>query len=104
MTPSTAPPATTTQDIALEYLRRGISVVPLHEAPGGVCSCGKHVWPKDNSAGKHTRIKWEPFQEERPTEKQVREWWRRWPSANIGGIMGRVSGLICLESDSEEKQ
>jgi hypothetical protein len=30
---------------------------------------------------------------------QVRQWWRRWPEANVGVITGAVSGLVVLDVD-----
>ncbi len=33
------------------------------------------------------------------TEKEVAEWWRRWPEANVGIVTGRVSGVVVLDVD-----
>jgi Bifunctional DNA primase/polymerase, N-terminal/CHC2 zinc finger len=33
------------------------------------------------------------------TEKEVEEWWRRWPDANVGVVTGRVSGIVVLDVD-----
>jgi len=33
------------------------------------------------------------------TEKEVEEWWRRWPHANVGVVTGRVSGIVVLDVD-----
>ena len=33
------------------------------------------------------------------TEKEVEEWWRRWPDANVGIVTGRVSGIVVLDVD-----
>jgi hypothetical protein len=35
-------------------------------------------------------------------EAQIRQWWTRWPSANIGVATGRASGLIVVDVDGEE--
>lgn len=37
-------------------------------------------------------------------EKTIRGWWRRWPGANVGVVMGKASGLIDIECDSEEQE
>jgi len=33
------------------------------------------------------------------TEKEVEEWWRRWPDANVGIVTGQVSGIVVLDVD-----
>jgi putative DNA primase/helicase len=66
---------------SLWFLNRGFSVVPLK--PGA----------------KKPLIKWEQYQKRKPTEEEVREWWRKWPEANIGIVCGRVSGLVVIDHD-----
>jgi len=46
-------------------------------------------------------IKWEPYQKEKPTRKQIQEWWRKWPNANIGIVTGEISGIEVIDCDSE---
>ena len=36
---------------------------------------------------------------ERPTEHDVVEWFRRWPDANVGIVTGEISNLIVLDID-----
>lgn len=74
----------TNLEFALSYLRRGWSVVP--------------AMPKD----KKPLIKWQEYQQRRPTEAEVREWWTRWPDANIIIVTGAVSGIIVLDVDGPE--
>ncbi len=66
---------------AIEYLRRGWSVVP--QLPKAKCPC----------------IKWKPYQDERPTESNLHEWYARWPDAGIAVVLGPVSGLLVLDVD-----
>jgi hypothetical protein len=33
-------------------------------------------------------------------EATIRQWWTRWPDANIGIATGAVSGLVVLDIDS----
>ena len=33
------------------------------------------------------------------SEHEVEEWWGRWPSANVGIVTGRVSGIVVLDVD-----
>ena len=46
-------------------------------------------------------IKWKPFQVRRPTEREVYTWWHTWPEAGIGLVLGPVSGVVAVDSDSE---
>jgi hypothetical protein len=69
---------------ALEYLGRGFSVVP--QLPGA----------------KHPCVKWKEFQERRPTEGELRRWFRRWPQAGVALILGPVSGLLGIDVDGPE--
>jgi hypothetical protein len=67
-------------DDALDYQRRGFSVIPL----------------QDN---KRPFFKWEPFQERRATEKEIRKWWREYPTAMIGIVCGAISGIVVVDID-----
>jgi hypothetical protein len=82
---------------ALEYLNLGYPVFP-------VCSptMGQHSHRNQpcKNPGKRPLIAWEPFQTRRPTINEVREWWARWPLANIGMPTGRLSGIVVLDADS----
>ncbi len=66
---------------ALDYLRRGWSVIPLRKRD------------------KRPAIRWQAYQTVRATEQQVREWFSRWPDANVGIVTGGVSGLVVLDVD-----
>ena len=81
---------------ALDYAGLGWSVIPVHTPRAGGCSCGRADCP---SPGKHPRVRWHPYCERRPRQRDVREWWRRWPDANIAVITGAVSGLAVLDLD-----
>lgn len=68
-------------EAAARYLARGWSVLPLR--------------PRD----KRPLIRWEHLQNERPSEDNIAEWFRRWPDANIGIVTGEISNLIVLDVD-----
>lgn len=72
------------KDKALEYQANGLSVIPLQ--------------PR----GKTPLISWSEFQNRRATEKEVNEWFKQYPDANIGIVTGKVSGIIVIDVDSEE--
>jgi hypothetical protein len=46
-------------------------------------------------------IKWEAYQKEMPTRQQIKDWWSKWPQANIGIVTGAVSGVDVVDCDSE---
>jgi hypothetical protein len=82
---------------ALEYVRRGWSVVPAHGIDAdGICTCTRHAC---EAPGKHPRLSWAPYQQERANEALVRQWWKRWPEANIAIVTGSVSGVVVLDID-----
>jgi hypothetical protein len=84
-------------EAALTYVARGISVVPLHDPSSAGCSCAKaSTCP---SSGKHPRIDWKPYQDRRATIEEIRTWWTRWPTANVGIITGIISRLCVLDID-----
>jgi len=68
---------------ALQYLRRGWSVLPIR--------------PRD----KRPLLPWQPLQRTPPTEAQIQGWFRRWPQANIGIVTGAISGLVVIDIDPQ---
>lgn len=88
-----------TLDDALCYALQGWSVIPCHTITDPLtvaCSCGKLGC---TNPGKHPRISWTQYQGDRPTEKELSAWLRRWPDTNIGAVTGAVSGLVVLDVD-----
>jgi len=84
-------------EVALEYARRGWAVFPLHHpVEGGACSCSRGKACR--SIGKHPRTR-QGLKDATTAEQQVRAWWHRWPQANVGLAMGRVSGLVAIDVD-----
>ena len=69
---------------ALGYVERGWFVIPLHSPTARGCSCGQS---KCQSPAKHPRIANWPKNASRDPAT-IREWWRRWPDANIGIVTG----------------
>ncbi|MDR8394452.1 phage/plasmid primase, P4 family [Aliifodinibius sp. S!AR15-10] len=80
---------------ALDLAEKKFCIVPMHHPKEkGACSCGNDC----GSIGKHPRIRGWPKKASRdPT--QIRQWWRRWPDANIGIACGKDSNLVVLDMD-----
>ena len=68
-------------EAALQYARRGWSVIPL--------------LPRD----KKPAIPWEAYQRERASEEEIRRWWQENPACNVGVVLGAVSGLAAVDVD-----
>jgi len=66
---------------ALQYIANGYSVVPLS--------------PRTKIA----KVLWTEFQKRRPTEAEIKRWWKMWPDSNIGLITGEISGLTVIDFD-----
>lgn len=71
-------------DTAIAYRRRGFSVIPIQ--------------PRD----KRPLISWEPYQTDPPTEKQIQEWFAKWPDANVAVVTGAVSDCVVIDLDSAQ--
>lgn len=66
---------------ALEYLRRGWSVIPIR--------------PHD----KRPAIRWLEYQHRLASEDEIKKWYQRWPDGNVGIVTGVISGLVVLDID-----
>ncbi len=69
------------EQVALDYLRRGWSVIPMRKRD------------------KRPALQWQDFQSVRASEQKVHDWFRRWPEDNVGIVTGAVSGLVVLDVD-----
>ncbi len=69
---------------ALTYLKLGLSVIPLE--------------PK----GKKPLLDWKPYQSRLATEIGVRDWFAKWPDANLGVVTGNVSAICVVDLDGPE--
>lgn len=88
---------------AVTYASRNWRVIALHflNLYDGVqgCSCRKKT--ECNAAGKHPVFsKWREIATTDVDKLQA--WWRRWPRANIGLLMGGVASLVCVDIDGDE--
>lgn len=67
---------TGTFDSALQYMNKGFSVIPVR---------------KD----KKPCIRWEDHQKQKADEGKIREWWKRYPEAEVAIVTGEMDVLIC---------
>jgi putative DNA primase/helicase len=104
-----APIFETNEQAALWWASLGVPVFPLHTPqPDGSCSCpcgrrckktGEHVCGTNClNIGKHPRT-YHGLKEATTDAKQIKQWWRKWPDANIGGVTGEVSGIVGMDVD-----
>jgi hypothetical protein len=83
---------------ALEYAERGWPVIPLHSPCARGCSCGR---AECESPAKHPRTAHGLKDASRDAET-IREWWTRWPDANVGILTGAESGILVLDVDGKQ--
>ena len=83
-------------DHALRYAAREWHLVPLHYPINGRCSCGKQNCP---TPAKHPLTP-NGLKDATTNSEQIREWWQRWPDANIGIVTGQVSGIVVVDVDA----
>ena len=50
--------------------------------------------------GKRPLVKWENYQKCLATIDEVERWWNENPDANIGIVMGKISGLVAVDIDN----
>jgi len=81
---------------ALYYAKRHWPVLPLHYPTAKRCSCGKRDC---SSIGKHPRSK-RGSKDATTDIEQIKKWWRLCPKANVGILMGKISGKVALDVDS----
>lgn len=92
-------------DAALDYQRRGWSVLPL--CPHDHVATGKRHFKECGSPGKvpffprTESTVWGEHQERRATEDEVRDWWRAMKTLNVGVALGPVSKLIAIDIDTD---
>jgi len=80
---------------AIAFADQGLRVFPLHEPVAReTCSCREKA--ECGSVGKHPRIK-DGFKAATVDTEQIKKWWERWPTANIGVATG--GGLFVLDVD-----
>lgn len=89
-------------EAALCYAEMGWKVFPLfwpRISPTSIsCACDN---PECSSIGKHP-ITHKGLHDASSDPEVIREWWRKWPSANVGVATGAVSKFIVLDVDPDK--
>lgn len=70
-------------ETALAYAKKGYSVIPVKR-------------------NKRPLIKWEPYQNNRASEEEIRAWFKISPDANVAIVTGEISNLFVVDTDSPE--
>ena len=87
-------------DEALALSGRWFRIIPIHTPGPNGCSCEKGA-ACGGSTGKHPRL--HAWQRDATTDSDViRRWWRMWPDANIGLVMGGAPRLVAVDIDGPE--
>lgn len=86
------------RDAALAYARRGWSVIPVCSPAGTTGRCKEHSVCKN--PGKTPLIRWAAHEKVRADEKVIRDWYAKWPEANVGIVTGNISGIAILDLDT----
>lgn len=62
-------------------------------------SIGWSVFPV-KSGDKTPLLKWEKYQSEIATEKEIKRWWTKVPNASIGVVTGKISGIAVVDVEA----
>jgi len=71
-------------EAALFYLKQGFSVVPTFK-------------------NKSVPFEWGMYKTKRPSEYEVRAWYKQWPDANVAIIAGKLSNIMAIDVDDMQK-
>jgi putative DNA primase/helicase len=82
---------------ATRLLDLGLSVIPLHSP-----DLPPSAKVDERNIGKAPLVRWQEYQDHRPSVRDIRDWARRWPRANLGVVTGAISSVIVLDSDGRE--
>lgn len=87
-------------DAALHYARAGFPVFPLQNPiiEGGAVRCSCREWETCEKVGKHPRTR-HGLKDATTDLELIRQWWRKWPNANVGLLTGQQAGIFVLDVD-----
>ena len=56
-------------------------------------------FPCAGEDGKRPVCKWDPFKDRKPSERELLDWCRDYPTANLGLVTGRINNLTVIDID-----
>lgn len=68
----------------------------------GLQSLGWSIIPVDNN--KKPLIDWKEFQERIASVEEIKDWFKKWPKANIAVVTGAISDLVVLDIDAKHNR
>ena len=88
------------ENAALHYALAGYPVFPLQNPifMGDSVRCSCRDWQTCNKVGKHPRTRY-GVKDATTDLETIRQWWQKWPNANIGIPTGKKSGIFVLDID-----
>ncbi len=89
----------TNKQIALQYLEKGLSVIPLYSTS---MLSGNLTQKEIIYKCKRALVPWTEFQHRQPTEDEVNGWWNKWPEANLAIVTGKISNLVVFDIDKKD--
>ncbi len=79
-------------------VKNGLPALSL--CPAGHYGSGPGHRSRDcDSQGKRPWHSWKEYQDRLPTEDEIRDWWKRMPTANVGLALGNLTGLVSIDQD-----
>lgn len=90
----------TALEMARFYASLGYMVFPCHSVKkGGICTCRDGLKCPDSKIAKHPRTR-HGRKDATIDIDQIKDWWTKWPDANVAIATGRSSGIFVLDVDS----
>ena len=89
--------ASRTLEHARLLLGLGFSVIPLDHPDDPIAN-------DPNQRGKVPGIRWAPFQQARPTDDNLVEWFGNGRTRNIGIVTGAISNVVFVDTDNAEAE
>lgn len=80
---------------AEHYARLGLSIVPLHSAENGICTC--RLGRGCLSPAKHPRTR-NGLADATCDAARVQDWWRKWPEAGIGMVIPAYLAVVDVDA------
>ena len=70
--------------MALKYRELGWSIIPI--APNS----------------KKPLVPWKPYQQQKASVQQIKDWWAQYPDAGMAVILGKISGVFVVDIDDDQ--